>query len=143
MLHLLKRWLLPASAALLLTAAGLASAQDFTRQDVRITSQGLKMGGWLYVPNGLKEGEKRATIVMAHGWSAVKEMYLDDFAAKFANGGFVVVVFDYRNFGNSEGEPRSHIDPPHAARGLQERHHLGHAAAHGGRGPHRHLGFFL
>jgi fermentation-respiration switch protein FrsA (DUF1100 family) len=69
------------------------------------------MGGWLYVPNGLKEGEKRPTVVMAHGWSAVKEMYLDDFAAKFANGGFVVVVFDYRNFGNSEGEPRSHIDP--------------------------------
>ena len=111
MLHLLKRLLLLTGAALLIAAAAGASAQNFTRQDVRITSQGLKMGGWLYVPKGLKEGEKRPTIVMAHGWSAVKEMYLDDYAAKFSNGGFVVVVFDYRNFGDSEGEPRSHIDP--------------------------------
>jgi uncharacterized protein len=111
MLHVLKRLLLLSTAALMAIAAGLASAQNFARQDARILSQGLKMGGWLYVPNGLKAGEKRPTIVMAHGWSAVKEMYLDDYAAKFANGGFVVVVFDYRNFGDSEGEPRGHIDP--------------------------------
>jgi len=111
MLHLLKRLLLLTGTALLVAAAGQASAQDFTRQDVRITSQGLKMGGWLYVPKGLKDGEKRPTIVMAHGWSAVKEMYLDDYAAKFSKAGFVVVVFDYRNFGDSEGTPRGHLDP--------------------------------
>ncbi len=87
------------------------SADNFTRRDIAIKSVGLNMGGWLYVPSGLKAGEKRPTIVMAHGWSAVKEMYLDDFAAKFSNGGFVVVVFDYRNFGDSQGEPRGHIDP--------------------------------
>jgi uncharacterized protein len=65
----------------------------------------------MYVPKEMKQGEKRATIVMRHGWSAVKETYLDDFAAKFSSGGFVVLVFDYRNFGDSEGEPRGHIDP--------------------------------
>src|SRR5262245_3581591 len=107
-----KRW-----AGLLALVAGLslalsaAAADNFPRQHAPFKSAGLNLGGWLYVPNGLKPGEKRPTIVMAHGWSAVKEMYLDDFAAKFSNGGFVVVVFDYRNFGDSEGEPRSHIDP--------------------------------
>lgn len=111
MLRLLKRQLLLCTAFVLLVGSLAASAQNFTRQDVRIPSQGLKMGGWLYVPSGLKSGEKRPVIVMAHGWSAVKEMYLDDYAAKFANSGFVVVVFDYRNFGDSEGEPRSHLDP--------------------------------
>ena len=86
-------------------------AENFTRKDITFKSAGLNLKGWLYVPNGLKAGEQRPAIVMAHGWSAVKEMYLDAFAAKFANGGFVVTVFDYRTFGDSEGEPRSHIDP--------------------------------
>jgi uncharacterized protein len=95
----------------LLYASIAVSADNFTRKDVSIASVGQKLAGWLYVPNGLKEGEKRPTIVMAHGWSAVKEMYLDDFAAKFSSNGFVVVVFDYRNFGGSQGEPRGHIDP--------------------------------
>jgi len=97
-------------AGLLLAQAAIA-ADNFERRDVTFTSVGKKLVGWLYMPAALKQGEKRPTIVMAHGWSAVKEMYLDDFAAKFANGGFVVLVFDYRNFGDSEGEPRSHIDP--------------------------------
>ena len=111
-MNLATRWV-----SLLLFAAALAvsqiaaAADNFNRQDITFTSVGKKLVGWLYVPNGMKQGEKRPTIVMAHGWSAVKEMYLDDFAARFANGGFVVVVFDYRNFGDSEGEPRSHIDP--------------------------------
>jgi len=97
---------------LALCVAHSAGAEDsFSRKDVSFKSAGLNLVGWLYVPDGLKTGEKRPAIVMAHGWSAVKEMYLDAFAAKFARGGFVVTVFDYRNFGDSEGEPRSHIDP--------------------------------
>lgn len=83
----------------------------FVRQDVQIMSAGQKMAGWLYVPSGLASGERRPAIVMAHGWTAVKEMYLDVYAARFASEGFVVAVFDYRNFAASEGEPRQHIDP--------------------------------
>jgi len=48
---------------------------------------------------------------MAHGFSAVKEMYLDDFAEAFAAAGLNALVFDNRNFGASEGEPRLEIDP--------------------------------
>jgi hypothetical protein len=106
------RWFSSLVSILVLCLAQSAGAADtFTRQDITFKSAGLTLVGWLYVPDGLKAGEKRPAIVMAHGWSAVKEMYLDAFAAKFANGGFVVTVFDYRNFGDSEGEPRSHIDP--------------------------------
>ena len=83
-------------------AQSVWSADNFTRQDIIFKSSGLNLVGWLYVPNGLKSGEKRPAIVMAHGWSAVKEMYLDAFAAKFANRGFVVTVIDYRNFGDSQ-----------------------------------------
>jgi fermentation-respiration switch protein FrsA (DUF1100 family) len=48
---------------------------------------------------------------MAHGFSAVKEMYLDRFAEAFAAAGLSSIVFDNRNFGASDGEPRQEIDP--------------------------------
>ena len=48
---------------------------------------------------------------MAHGFSAVKEMYLDRFAEVFAAAGLAALVFDNRNFGASDGEPRQEIDP--------------------------------
>jgi fermentation-respiration switch protein FrsA (DUF1100 family) len=41
----------------------------------------------------------------------VKEMYLDAFAEVFAAGGLNALVFDNRNFGASDGEPRLEIDP--------------------------------
>lgn len=82
---------------------------NFKRRDITFKSQGLKCAGWYYVPKGLKPDEKRPAIVMAHGYSLVKEMYLDKFAEKFAKAGFVVLVFDYRYLGDSEGEPRSQV----------------------------------
>jgi uncharacterized protein len=86
-----------------------AHAASYERKDVTFTSQGLKCAAWYYVPSGLKDGEKRPAIVMAHGFSAVKEMYLDGFAKRFAEAGMVVLVFDYRYFGASEGEPRAQL----------------------------------
>ena len=48
---------------------------------------------------------------MAHGFSAVKEMYLDKFAEVFSANGLNALVFDNRNFGDSDGTPRLEIDP--------------------------------
>lgn len=87
----------------------LARAADYERRDVSFRSQGVDCSAWYYVPAGLGSGEKRPAIVMAHGFSGVKEMYLDGFAARFAREGFVVLVFDYRYFGGSGGEPRGQI----------------------------------
>ena len=81
------------------------------RREVTFASEGLNCAGWLYVPDDLQDGEKRPAIVMAHGFSAVKENYLSNFAEKFEEAGFVVLVFDYRYFGDSEGEPRGHLIP--------------------------------
>ena len=104
------RWAASIAIGLLaLASAATGWAAGYERKDVMFTSQGLKCAAWYYVPNGLKEGEKRPAIVMAHGFSAVKEMLLDNFASKFANAGFVVTVFDYRFFGGSEGEPRAQL----------------------------------
>lgn len=64
--------------------------------------------GWLYLPDD-RRGPVPA-VVMAHGFGAVKELRLDAYAEKFAGAGFAVLVFDYRHFGSSDGEPRQLID---------------------------------
>jgi fermentation-respiration switch protein FrsA (DUF1100 family) len=50
-------------------------------------------------------------IVMAHGFSAVKEMYLSNYAERFVSAGLAVLVFDYRYLGEGEGEPRGQVLP--------------------------------
>src|SRR5262247_1692039 len=80
------------------------------RKDIEFkTEDGIKLRGWHYLPE--KRTGKVPTIVMAHGFSAVKEMYLDRFADAFAAAGLGALVFDNRNFGASGGEPRQEIDP--------------------------------
>jgi len=79
------------------------------RSDIEFDAAGVTLRGWLYVPDGA--GGPVPTIVMAHGFSAVKEMYLDRFAEAFSAAGLGALVFDHRNFGASDGEPRQEIDP--------------------------------
>ena len=63
------------------------------REDIAFyTEDSVTLRGWHYVPDG-RQG-KVPTIVMAHGFSAVKEMYLDRFAEAFAAAGFASIVFD-------------------------------------------------
>ena len=79
------------------------------RTDVEFDAAGVTLRGWHYVPDGSRG--RVPTIVMAHGFSAVKEMYLDRFAEAFAEAGLGALVFDHRGFGSSDGEPRQEIDP--------------------------------
>jgi uncharacterized protein len=80
------------------------------RTDIEFrTEDGILLRGWHYRPkNG---GGPWPTIVMAHGYSAVKEMYLDRFAEVFAAARLAAIVFDNRNFGASDGEPRQEVHP--------------------------------
>jgi fermentation-respiration switch protein FrsA (DUF1100 family) len=79
------------------------------RQDIEFQAEGPRLRGWLYTPD--TGGPPFPTVVMAHGFSAVKEMYLDRFAEAFAEVGLAALVFDNRNFGASDGSPRFEIDP--------------------------------
>ena len=54
------------------------------RRDIEFDAEGVTLRGWFYVPEGAS-GPGPA-VVMAHGFSAVKEMYLDSFAEVFAAG---------------------------------------------------------
>ena len=79
------------------------------RRDISFTTtDGTTLRGWHYQPDG---AGPHPTIVLAHGFSALKEMYLDKYAEAFARAGFASVVYDNRGFGASDGEPRQEIDP--------------------------------
>ena len=80
------------------------------RQDIQFnTEDGVTLRGWLYLPDNATKPV--ATVVMAHGFSALKENYLDRYAEVYAESGLGALVFDNRNFGASDGEPRQEIDP--------------------------------
>ena len=73
------------------------------REDVRFNSGDDLISAWLYRPDG---GGKPPLLVMGHGLGAVWAMRLDAYAERFSAAGYACLVFDYRNFGDSEGWPR-------------------------------------
>lgn len=77
------------------------------RKDIEFTSEGLRCSAWFYSAGS--EGE-RPCVVLAHGLAGIKEMRLDAYAEKFAEAGYHALVFDYRHFGDSAGEPRQLLD---------------------------------
>jgi len=89
------------------------------RKDIEFkTEDGVTLKGWHYTPDGA-EGPV-PTVVMAHGFSGVKELYLDNYAEVFADAGIGAIVYDHRNLGESEGEPRLEIDPIQQIQGYRD-----------------------
>jgi fermentation-respiration switch protein FrsA (DUF1100 family) len=78
------------------------------RTDVTFTSGGVLCAAWLYRPTAADR--PLPCVVMAHGFSATREEGLADYAERFAAAGMAVLAFDYRHFGDSEGEPRQLLD---------------------------------
>ncbi|MDM0068383.1 alpha/beta fold hydrolase [Variovorax sp. J31P207] len=70
-------------------------------------SVGLRCAGTLLLPS---RGERPPVIVMAHGFAGVRAMLMPH-AQRFVEAGYAVYLFDYRNFGDSEGLPRHWVDP--------------------------------
>jgi dienelactone hydrolase len=58
--------------------------------------------------------------VGASGFGGVKEMLLPTFSRALAARGIAGFIWDYPNFGDSDGMPRQHIDPPQQARSYRQ-----------------------
>ncbi|MDN7849174.1 alpha/beta hydrolase [Burkholderia seminalis] len=92
-----------------------------TRHDIEFPSESATLRGWFYVPTRrVADSETYPAIAMAHGFSAVKEQYLDRYAEVFAASGFAVLLYDHKNFGASDGLPRQEIDPVQQKRGYRD-----------------------
>jgi len=70
---------------------------------VHFYSEGSKLEGDYFTPSGLQRGERRPGIVLCHGYSGIRNLILPDYAKLFVAAGYVVLSFDYRGFGGSEG----------------------------------------
>jgi dipeptidyl aminopeptidase/acylaminoacyl peptidase len=80
------------------------------KRPVEFFSEGVKLCGDVYTPDGLVAGEKRAAILLCHGYTGVKDLYLPDNAQAMNQAGYVAMTFDYKGWGDSEGS-RSRLAP--------------------------------
>ncbi len=77
-------------------------------KQVTFKSQGTSLRGVLNMPEG---PGPHPLLVMAGGWCYVKEIVMPTYAAELAAVGCATLRFDYRGFGESDGDRRQHIDP--------------------------------
>jgi hypothetical protein len=69
-------------------------AADFVSENVRLTAQ------WFWAAGS--EGKPLPTVIMAQGWGATAATLRQD-AIDLAHAGYLVVLFDYRGWGDSDG----------------------------------------
>lgn len=81
-----------------------------TSTRVDFYSEGVRLSGDLFLPDGLETGDRRAGIVLCHGYTGVRNLYLPDIARELNRFGYVVLTFDYKGWGDSDG-PKSRLSP--------------------------------
>ncbi len=74
------------------------------REDVSFDVNGMQIRGWLYLPDSTVAAVP--CIILNTGFGGTKDMLLENYALRFREAGFASLAFDYRHFGESEGEPR-------------------------------------
>src|SRR3990170_1689803 len=80
----------------------------FNKSKITFSSGGVNCVGYLYLPN--TNNTKVPCVVMANGFSGTMDWNLPNYAEKFVAIGIAVLIFDYRYFGESQGEPRQLIN---------------------------------
>jgi dienelactone hydrolase len=80
---------------------------SYVRHNVTFSSDATPCAAWLYRPDGV---QNPPIVVLAHGFGAFRELRLDAYAGRFARAGYAALVFDYRYWGASGGEPRRILD---------------------------------
>jgi fermentation-respiration switch protein FrsA (DUF1100 family) len=80
------------------------------KKPVVFYSEGVRLVGDVYYPGDVGPGDRRAGIVLCHGYTGVKDLYLPDNARALNEAGYVAMTFDYKGWGDSGG-PRSRLAP--------------------------------
>ena len=74
-------------------------------RSINFYSDGLRLDGTLYLPADMRVGERRPAVVACSGYLGLNAIYPRLFADPLTAGGYVVLGFDYRGNGESEGTP--------------------------------------
>lgn len=99
--RLARGWRSGALAVLVLCLTAAVSQAQPAGRDVTFMSAGVRVAGTVFQPEA-GSGERLPAIVMAHGWGGTAAM-LHASAARLAEAGYFVLVFDYRGWGRSDG----------------------------------------
>lgn len=87
-------------------------------KEVEFQSEGATLRGLLFLPES--QTNRPPLVIMAIGTSATVYMTADKYAEAFSCAGLAVLLYDHRNFGRSEGEPRQEINPWIQCRGYRD-----------------------
>jgi len=98
--------------------AGPTAPTVLPLRKVAFFSDGYRLDGLLYSPEGLAGGEQRAGVVLCVGYTYLKTLVMPDIAKALVAAGYVALVFDYRGFGDSEG-PRWRLCPEEQVRDVR------------------------
>jgi uncharacterized protein len=95
------------------TAPETSPGGQGSREDINIDVGSQVLRGWHYTGIGdrFTTPRGRTAIVMAHGIGATKDSALPEFAEALSAAGLDVVLFDYLNFGTSDGSRRQVASP--------------------------------
>lgn len=77
-------------------------------ESAHFSSCGEQLAADIYMP---KQVDLPPVIIMANGFACERKFSLPDVASRFAEQGYAVVLFDYRGFADSTGEPRQWVSP--------------------------------
>lgn len=82
---------------------------------VEFQSEGALLRGLLLTPAGAPKA--CPAVILAHGTSATINMVAIEYARAFCRIGLAALIYDHRNFGRSDGDPRQEINPWTQCRG--------------------------
>jgi uncharacterized protein len=81
----------------------MASQSQTLRTEVRFSSGDGECAAWWYPADGAP------VVILGHGLGGVREGGLEPFAERLAAASYGVLLFDYRHFGGSSGDPRQFV----------------------------------
>jgi pimeloyl-ACP methyl ester carboxylesterase len=84
------------------------SRYEFSKVTMEFESGGETCSGWLYRPDRPADPP---LVVMAGGIAAERTFGLPEYAERLAEAGYAVFLFDFRNHGASDGDPRNLVSP--------------------------------
>ena len=89
---------------------GSAGMTVEVRGELRFSCGDTTCAADLYLPANATE--RPPCVVMGHGFTGTRDLGLASYATRFAAAGVAALVFDYRHFGTSGGEPRQLLSVP-------------------------------
>lgn len=72
------------------------------KEDITVWSEGTRLSGNLFIPDGAEPNRKTPAVLLCHGWGGPKEHLNNTYAPFFAEAGLIVMTFDYRGWFTSD-----------------------------------------